>query len=265
MGQLAFHAKPAVAEQRSNGLVVRGHGAERVHARHGHALVLVLHGVEADVRELLDPANRLELTLAHVARVGAAGDGAKRVAANAVDDLNRAQELEDEGEVGEQDEQAEREHAERDGQAQVGHEAARLVKRRAVRPQELDGRMVEGHGHEDGLERRHHEKAHHEEVDGLPDEELRDAVRVPVRRELHDDGHDRDGDAEHGGQHFPGARDGARRHLRVGVPEQGERTEVTARVDEEGKDEDHERRPEEQEQRQEPGAERAAGVLRHRA
>src|SRR5690606_16056979 len=91
------------------------------------------------------------------------------------------------------------------------------------------------------------------------DEELGDAVRVAVRRELHDDGDDRDGDPEDGGHDLGGVAEHLLRRDRIGVEQPiPEARELPLGVDPQHEHREGEERTEQDREGEKPSARDAA-------
>src|SRR5690554_5469659 len=218
MREHAIDAEEFFGELLTAILEIEGHTPERVDALHRDGLIFMLHRVEADVGELLDPAERLLL-------FGCGGappeDHVDGMPPDAIDDLERVQEVEDEGEIRQEQQEAHREHAD-------GRERGEM--RRVAR--DVFTFEIEDAPDKDGHQGRDDEEAHHKEVRRLSHEELSDAMRIPIGRELDDDGDDGDGDAEDGGDDLGEVPEQLGRRIRIRMKdERDDPAELTARID----------------------------------
>jgi hypothetical protein len=131
----------------------------------------------------------------------------QRLGADARDHLLGVEEVEHVGEIRHQQQHAARRHDDRRRDRRLRDV---IAAHREADPQRLDA------GDD--------EEPHDAQVDAIAEEQIRDARRVAGRRQLHDDGDDRDGDAQHGGDHLRQAAERVLHRLGVVVDELAERT-----------------------------------------
>ena len=181
-GECAFHAEPAIGQGVADPVQVSDQICQGVDGGHGDGPVVVFQGASREIRQFFDDLEHRASRVAGSSR--GAFDALERLLPQPADHVERGDEGEDEGEIGQENEQAARHHDEGQPEGRLGERAGKwwLVAEGGSDPEAQHGGK--------------YEEARHQRIDGFADEEIGDAVRVARGSELDHDGDygERDGE-----------------------------------------------------------------------